>query len=103
MFLTPSDYTYEYKLSCPQRNREIFKEFNSDNTVYRLIRPGLKKEDFKITVDKYLNINIKNHEVLKHSLPKEVILEGVTAKYEAGILYITFPLEKHSVLEIDVT
>ncbi|TKB96223.1 Hsp20/alpha crystallin family protein [Pedobacter cryophilus] len=73
--------------------------------VIELVAPGLKKEDFKIFVENgIITISVEKEEdkmehFIKHefnycsfsrsfTLPEKVIIEGIKAKYENGILQI---------------
>jgi HSP20 family protein len=83
----------------------------SDNYELEFNAPGRKKEDFKITVDKnILTVSFEKKEEPKEenrqfikrefstpsfkrsfTIDEKINAEGINAKYENGILYLTLP------------
>jgi HSP20 family protein len=83
----------------------------NDNYELEFNAPGRKKEDFKITVDKnILTVSFEKKEEPKEenrhfikrefntpsfkrsfTLDEKINAEGINAKYESGILYLTLP------------
>lgn len=87
--------------------------------ILEVAAPGLKKEDFKLNVEKnvlQINASVQKAEEVKtnthrytrrefslssfsrnFTLPETVNVEGIIATYENGIMYITLPKREDSI------
>lgn len=99
---------------------------NEDNFSLEVVAPGMKREDFKIKVEKgMLTISSEKEESSEEkgdnylrreyrhgsfsrsfTLPENVEMDGINAKYEDGVLRIVMPKneeERNSTKEITVS
>lgn len=91
----------------------VFKD--GDSQVVELVAPGLKSDDFDITLDNcklLINVDVKKNDAKRSFMRKEkyeaymgndVDVNAVTATYDAGVLRVIAPLlKKHETKKIIV-
>lgn len=94
-----------------ERDRADVKRVEGGEEV-RVVAPGLKKEDFRVEVaDGMLSISCSSQSdvgCLTHSFAKRWQLhphhrvEGIKARYDAGVLYVLIPIEQTSMSSVIV-
>lgn len=86
--------------------------FSDNKYTIELVAPGYSREDFELNVDNghfTIQVETSDGEDEKRelstkewhyasfkrswSLPKNVNVDGISARYESGILYVTLPVE----------
>ena len=84
---------YAIELAAPGYSRDEF-EMKVENNHLSI---SLKTEDTKDYNDKIIHREYR-HQSFKRSfsLPENVSVDGITARYEAGILYVDVPVENKS-------
>jgi HSP20 family molecular chaperone IbpA len=84
------------------REYSPFKE-NPTNYVLRLCLPGVGKSNIQVKVqNSYLVVKVYES-TLSYSLPSNVNLDKVQAKYEDGILSIYVDKDKSNTRDIEIT
>lgn len=79
-----------------------FIRTNKEGRVIEVIAPGQKKKDFTLEVQEgklliYLGEELRD----RFWLSENVKTEEISAKYDAGILYITLPRQKPTEIKIE--
>ena len=91
--ITRGDQGYAIELAAPGYSRDEF-EMTVDHNQLSI---SMKTEDTKDYSDRIVHREYR-HKSFKRSfsLPEHANIEGITARYEAGILYVDVPVENKS-------
>ena len=89
-----TDTGYGIELAAPGYSRDEF-EMSVNNDKLSIV---MKTEDSKEYEEKLVHREYRFHNFKRSfSLPENTNIEGITAKYEAGILYVSVPVEEKNV------
>ena len=84
---------YGIELAAPGYSRDEF-EMSVDNGHLSI---AMKTEDTKEYKDKMIHREFQHHSFKRSfSLPENTNIDAITARYEAGILYVDVPVENKS-------
>ena len=94
---------------------------NDESFTIELAAPGFSRDEFDINVDNgMLSVHVGTSDTQEYnekltsqeysyasftrswSLPKEVVAEAITARYDAGILYVTIPTNDKAATKLTV-
>lgn len=76
---------------------------DDDGMVVEMKTPGVKKKEYLITIDgRFLQIAIRDKGDVSVEIPEKYNLKSVSAKYEDGVMKVSFKKNEENIVNVKI-